>query len=100
MTENNKFQYHEEENGEFPFPYIQTDGGTIITLYDCCKYLNALYNENEQLKKENKRLKRSIAPSVVVDANVIAETIATCRGITVEEYFEEVEAKYTKGGLR
>lgn len=78
-------------------------------LYDVCidaecdrdsyrKDIVSLEKENKQLKKENKRLKRSIAPSVVVDANTIAETIATCRGITVEEYLEEVEKEYRKEG--
>lgn len=51
MTEK-RFKYYEEPNGEFPFPYIKnTDGKSIISLYECCDLLNELADENEQLKQ-------------------------------------------------
>lgn len=49
MTEK-RFIYCEEENGEFPFPYIKYDGKKVISLYECVDLLNQLAEENEQLK--------------------------------------------------
>jgi chromosome segregation ATPase len=46
-----RFIYCEEENGEFPFPYIKCDDGkNVISLYECVDLLNSLNDENEQLK--------------------------------------------------
>ena len=78
-----------------------------------CQYFNK-YNKthldniqlkemNEELKEENKRLKRLLgltAPHQVIDINKLIPIIAECRGITVEEYLEEIEKEYTKGGMK
>jgi len=57
-----------------------------------------LLNENEQLKSENKRLKRLTTQYHVIDIEKVLPAIAECKGITVEEYLEEIEEEYTKEG--
>lgn len=47
-----RFIYCEEENGEFPFPYIKYDGKKVISLYECVDLLNQLAEENGQLKSK------------------------------------------------
>ena len=56
MTEK-RFTYWEEENGEFPFPYIKdSDGKSIVSLYECVECLNALHEENQRLEKQKQHL--------------------------------------------
>ena len=55
-----RFIYCEEENGEFPFPYIKYDGKKVISLYECVDLLNQLAEKNEQLKSEINMLKTTI----------------------------------------
>ena len=60
MTEK-RFIYCEEENGEFPFPYIKYDGKKVISLYECVDLLNQLADENEQLKQDKTNLHRAMS---------------------------------------
>lgn len=63
-----------------------------------CDKLNNLSDENEQLKSENKRLKRLTTRYHVINIEKVLPAIAECKGITVEEYLEEIEEEYTKEG--
>ena len=57
MTENKRYKYYDEENGEFPFPSIKTDDRrTIVTLYECCALLNEQDIEIQRLKTMNNEL--------------------------------------------
>jgi len=74
------------------------DNGEIIEQEEAVILLNDLHNENEQLKSENKRLKRLTTQYHVIDIEKVLPVIAECKGITVEEYLEEIEEEYTKEG--
>lgn len=53
MTEKKRFKYYEESNGEFPFPYIKnTDGKSIISLYECCDLLNEQHETIHDQKRQ------------------------------------------------
>jgi len=71
--------------------YIVVNNG-LNTEYEWLK------EENEQLKSENKRLKRLTTQYHVIDIEKVLPAIAECKGITVEEYLEEIEEEYTKEG--
>ena len=67
MTEK-RFIYCEEENGEFPFPYIKYDGKEVISLYECVDLLNEYYYEIQRLKCQLKR--RTRQRNEIADFNV------------------------------
>ena len=50
------YKYYEEENGEFPFPYIErNDGKRILSIYECCEELN---NQEEIIEKLQSKIEK------------------------------------------
>ena len=59
MTEKKRFTYIEEDLGGMVLPKCLEDGETVAkSVYECVGLLNALNDENEQLKEQNKELKQ------------------------------------------
>jgi hypothetical protein len=58
LTENKRFTYWEEDIGQMLIPQCKDNGKIVArSVYECVDLLNALHEENQQLKEEIDGLK-------------------------------------------